>query len=95
MFRERESRFVAPVAEISREGKIRKGRIGLCAAYTPEIYPSRFFAIALKDTTVLDVMTLQFRDKASNTMPSEIKPEQIATLALADISITFAVETLQ
>ena len=59
-----------------------------------EVYASRFFTILLKDPLVLDVMTLQLRDRSSgNPSPVEIKPEQIATLAFKDIYIEQIVES--
>jgi uncharacterized phage protein gp47/JayE len=61
-----------------------------------EVYASRFFATFLNDQLVLDVMTLQLRDRASgNASPTEIKPEQIATLAFKDIYIEQVVEVAQ
>jgi uncharacterized phage protein gp47/JayE len=59
-----------------------------------EVYASRFFTILLKDPLVLDVMTLQLRNRYSgNAAPVEIKPEQIATLAFKDIYIEQIVES--
>ncbi|TXG75883.1 hypothetical protein E6Q11_06260 [Candidatus Dojkabacteria bacterium] len=59
-----------------------------------EVYGSRFFATFLNDPLVLDIMTLQLRDRASgNAAPTEIKPEQIASLAFNDIIIEQVVES--
>jgi hypothetical protein len=61
-----------------------------------EVYGSRFFAILLNEPLILDVMTLTLRDRLSgNDAPSEIKPEQIASLAFNDIFIQQVVERAQ
>jgi hypothetical protein len=58
-----------------------------------EVYPSRFFAGFLSEPLVLDVMSLQLKDRASGyPAPTEIKPEQIASLAFNDIAIEQVVE---
>lgn len=56
-----------------------------------EVYASRFYASVLKEPLVLDIMTLQLSNRAGSA-PSEIKPEQIASLAFKDISIEQVVE---
>lgn len=59
-----------------------------------EVYGSRFFATVLNAALVLDVVKLELRDRASgNAAPTEIKPEQIASLAFNDIKIKQTVES--
>lgn len=60
-----------------------------------EVYSSRFFAVLLSDSLILDVTNLQFRIKATGNVPSEIKPEEIASLTPSDITIKPNVETAQ
>jgi uncharacterized phage protein gp47/JayE len=59
-----------------------------------EVYASRFFKSFLEKDLVLDVITLQLRDRASSkAAPTEIKPEQIASLSFNDIYIEQIVES--
>jgi uncharacterized phage protein gp47/JayE len=59
-----------------------------------EVYPSRFFATILANDNVLDVITLQLRERSSGRIaPSEIKDDEIASLSLSDIYLEQVVET--
>jgi uncharacterized phage protein gp47/JayE len=59
-----------------------------------EIYPSRLFATILSSDNVLDVITLQIRERYSGRMaPSEIKDDEIASLSLNDIYLEQVVES--
>lgn len=61
-----------------------------------EVYASRFFPCFFTNPQVLDVMTLQLRDRSSgHVAPTEFKPEQIASLAFKDIHIEQVLETAQ
>jgi len=61
-----------------------------------EVYPSRFFTTILKNTDVLDVITLQLRDRSSGKIaPSEIKDDEIASLGLNDIYLEQVVEAVR
>ena len=56
-------------------------------------YPSRFFATLLADQNVLDVVTLQLRERRTGSIaPTEIKEDEIPSLALKDIFIEQIVE---
>lgn len=58
-----------------------------------EIYPSQFFTTVLAQEDVLDILTLQLRDRASGSnVPAEIKEDEIASLAFDDIHIEQIVE---
>lgn len=58
-----------------------------------EIYPSRFFASVLAFDNVLDVMSLQLRERASGSIaPSEIKEDHLASITFKDIYIEQIVE---
>ncbi len=57
-----------------------------------EVYASRFYASMLNEPLILDIMTLQLRERSTGKAPSEIKPEQIASLAFNDIAIEQIVE---
>lgn len=60
-----------------------------------EVYPSRFFAIFLTHNEVLDVITLQLRERSSgNAAPTEIKEDEIASLSFNDIYIQQIVEAV-
>lgn len=60
-----------------------------------EIYPSRFFTALLAHSEVLDVLTLQLRERSSgNIIGSEIKENEIASLGFKDIYIEQILETL-
>ena len=61
-----------------------------------EIYPSRFFATILANNNVLDILTLQFRERLSGkNVPSDIKEDEIPSLSLNDIYLEQIVETIQ
>jgi hypothetical protein len=58
-----------------------------------EIYPSRFFTTILADDNVLDIITLQLRERSSGRIiPSEIKDDEIASLIFNDIYLEQVVE---
>ena len=60
-----------------------------------EVYPSRFFATFLAHNEILDVITLQLRERSSgNTAPTEIKEDEIASLSFKDIYIQQIVEAV-
>jgi uncharacterized phage protein gp47/JayE len=66
-----------------------------CFSLGAEVYPSRFFATLLAHTEVLDVITLQLRDRSSgNIAPTEIKKDEIASLSFTDIYIQQIVEAV-
>lgn len=61
-----------------------------------EVYPSRFFAVILASEHVLDVMSLQLRDRVSGRITAnEIKDDEIASLSLNDIFIEQVVESVR
>lgn len=60
-----------------------------------EVYPSRFFSIFLAHSDVLDVITLQLRERSSGIVaPTEIKEDEIASLSFKDIYIAQIVEPM-
>jgi len=61
-----------------------------------EVYPSRFLSVILESSKVLDIMSLQCRDKSSGSIaPSKIDVDQIASLSFNDIFIEQVVEVNQ
>ncbi len=61
-----------------------------------EVYPSRFFTVILDNSKVLDILTLQLRDRISGeNAPDRIDADQIASLSFNDIHIEQIIEVAQ